>query len=134
MAETAQILVIDDEQVICMGCKKTLESEGMEVDCVENGIIGIAKLNEHKYDIVLIDLMMPAMRGWEVLAAIQKMETSIIPIIISGYATLESSLKAMQKGAFAFLPKPFTPDELRTVVRNALKKRKSLQKNECNQS
>ncbi len=126
MAKSAKILVIDDEHVICMGCKRTLKSDGMAVDCVENGILGIAKLHEKKYDIVLLDLMMPAMRGIEVLTAIQKMDEDIVPIIITGYATMESSIRTLNKGAFAFLPKPFTSEELRSVVYKALKHRKSI--------
>lgn len=126
MAKSAKILVIDDEHVICMGCKKTLESAGMTVDCVENGILGIAKLHEKKYDIVLLDLMMPTMRGMEVLTAIQKMDEDIVPIIITGYATMESSIRTLNKGAYAFLPKPFTSEELRSVVHKALKHRQAL--------
>ncbi|MBD3291206.1 response regulator [candidate division KSB1 bacterium] len=137
MVDSAKILVIDDEHVICLGCKKTLESEGMNVDCVENGLLGIAKLNEKDYHIVLLDLMMPALRGMEVLSAIERMDKAIVPIIITGYATMESSIRTLNKGAFAFLPKPFTSEELRKVVYRAIEHRKKLiekkSKNEVNE-
>ena len=137
MVDAAKILVIDDEHVICLGCKKTLEADGMVVDCVENGLLGIARLHERDYDIVLLDLMMPAIRGMEVLSAIEKMNKAIVPVVITGYATMESSIRTLNKGAFAFLPKPFTSEELRAVVRKALKHRKDLiekkLKNEVNE-
>jgi PAS domain S-box-containing protein len=120
MSEQANILVIDDEQIICFSVKQTLQQEGMQVDFAENGIIGLAKLQEKKYDIVLIDLMMPQMGGMEVLAAVRKLDPTIVAIIITGYATIESAVEAVQKGAYDYIPKPFTPDELRNVVRKGL--------------
>ena len=120
MANNANILVIDDEQIICFSVKQTLGPEGMDVDCAENGIIGLAKLQDKKYDLVLIDLMMPQMSGMDVLAAVRKIDMTIVPIIITGYATIESAVEAVQKGAYDYIPKPFTPDELRNVVRKGL--------------
>jgi DNA-binding NtrC family response regulator len=128
MKRPPNILVIDDEHVICIGCKKTLEPEGMVVDCAENGLIGLAKLHDNEYDIVLIDVRMPTMGGMDVMSAIKKMDKNIIPIIITGYATVETSIKAKKNGAFAYLAKPFTPDELRSTIKKALTKRTSILK------
>jgi len=131
MTRSANILVIDDERVICLGCKKTLEAEGMSVDMAENGLIGLAKLHDKSYDVVLIDLKMPTMGGMDVLAAIKKMDENIIPIIITGYATIETSIRAQRNGAFDYIPKPFTSKELRAVVNKALEKRRLMLDGMC---
>ena len=120
MYSKPNILVIDDEQIIRFSCKQTLEQEEMNVDLAENGIIGIAQLQEKEYDIVLIDLMMPQMSGFDVLDALRKLEQNVVAIVITGYATIESAVEAVQKGAYDYIPKPFTPDELRNVVRKGL--------------
>ena len=126
MTQNANILVIDDEQVICISCQQTLEKEGLNVDCAENGVIGLAKLQDKTYDVVLTDLMMPQISGMEILDAIRKMNQNIVAIVITGYATIESAVEAVKKGAYDYLSKPFTPDELRRVVRKALERRKLL--------
>jgi len=122
--EKIHILVIDDEPVMRLSCKKALQLEGVNVDCVENGILGIAKLHDQPYDVVLIDLMMPQLSGMHVLETIQKMNQDIVTIVITGYATKEVAEDAMKNGAFEYLAKPFTPDELRAVVSNGLQARK----------
>ncbi|MFZ5518507.1 MAG: response regulator [Candidatus Zhuqueibacterota bacterium] len=123
--EKIHILVIDDEPVMRLSCKKALQMEGVNIDCVENGILGIAKLHDQPYDVVLIDLMMPQLSGMHVLETIQKMNPDIVTIVITGYATKEVAEDAMKNGAFEYLAKPFTPDELRAVVNNGLQARKT---------
>ena len=123
--DTIHILVIDDEPVMRLSCQKALQLKGMNVDCVENGILGIAKLHDQHYDVVLIDLMMPQLSGMHILETIQKMNPDIITIVMTGYATKEVAEVTLQKGAFDYLPKPFTPDELRVVVRKGLEARKN---------
>ena len=130
MIKKVNILVIDDEAVICLGCKKTLEPDGMTVDCTENGLTGLAKLQEKSYDIVLIDLMMPTLSGMDVLSSIKKMNKNIIPIVMTGYTTIESSIKALKNGAFDYLPKPFTCEELRDVISKAIDKMKKKHSSE----
>ncbi len=126
MNEATNILIIDDEKIICFSCKQALEKEGMIVDCAENGIIGLAKIQDKAYDLVLIDLMMPQMSGLEVLDALQKYDSSIVAILITGFSTIESAVEAMKRGAYDYIPKPFTPDELRRVVHKGLERRKLL--------
>ena len=125
MAKKAKILVIDDEKVMCMGCQKTLEQDGMEVECAENGIIGLAKLQEEKYDLVLVDLMMPQLKGTQVLESIRKYDPNMMIIIITGYVTNEMNAVVLEKGAFDYLAKPFTAEELRKVVFRALQARRN---------
>jgi signal transduction histidine kinase len=120
------VLVIDDEESMRDSCCLILAKEGFETDAAENGELGLAKLEESQPDFVLIDLKMPGIGGLEVLDQVRKINPDIIPIVITGYATVNSAVEAMTRGAYDFLPKPFTPEELRLIVRRGIE-RKRLQ-------
>jgi PAS domain S-box-containing protein len=122
-----KILVIDDEERIRTGCSRILTKENCLVDMAENGEIGLKMIGEKFYDIVLIDLMMPGIGGMEVLAKVREQHPDSVGIVITGFATLEHSIEAMKKGAFDFIPKPFTPDQLRVVVSKAVRMTRTLQ-------
>jgi signal transduction histidine kinase len=124
MAETSIILVIDDEEAMRDSCSLILSKDGYRAETAENGQIGLEKAREMKPALALIDLKMPGLSGFEVLERIKDIDPGIIPIVITGYATVESAVEAMKKGAYDFLPKPFTPDELRIIIRRALERRK----------
>lgn len=130
MIEKPQILVIDDDRVIRMACELALKQEGMLVDTAENGAIGLEKIKEQQYDLVLLDLMMPELSGTQVLNEIRKFDENIVIIIITGFATIESAVETLKKGVYDYIPKPFTPDELRNVVRKGLERRALLLKTE----
>lgn len=121
------ILVIDDEQRIRDGCSKILKKERCLVDTAENGNAGLKMIADRHYDIVLTDLMMPGISGMEVVNKVREKHTDTVVIVITGFATLEHSIEAMKNGAFDFIPKPFTPDQLRVVVGKALKMTRTLQ-------
>ena len=123
MIHKVKILIIDDEDVICEGCKQTLEKDGFEVDYAKNGIIGLAKLHERAYDIVLIDLMMPQIKGMDILISVRKYNPDIVRIVITGYATEHLIDEATEKGAYDFLAKPFSASELRKVIYRAVQAR-----------
>ncbi len=129
MPTQANILVIDDEQIMRDGCSRILSKDGWAVICAQNGSQGLDEIQAHmeKIDVILLDLMMPGMSGMEVLDQVRTIDPNLIVIVITGYATVESAVEAMKKGAYDFIPKPFTPDQLRIVVRRALEKR-TLQK------
>jgi signal transduction histidine kinase/ActR/RegA family two-component response regulator len=116
----ANILVIDDEAVIRDGCIKILSKEGWKVETAENGHDGIEMVNNKNFDILLLDLMMPGMSGMEVIQEIKCRTPSLYVIVITGYATIETAVEAMKMGAYDYIPKPFTPDQLRIVVRKVL--------------
>ena len=116
----SNVLVIDDEQVIRDGCVRVLSREGYEVDAASNGNEGLQKLETRPAQVVLLDLMMPGIDGFETLARIKKRWPEITVIIITGFATVEKAVQAMKEGAFDFLAKPFNPDYLRIVVKRAL--------------
>ncbi len=114
------IVVIDDEESIRDSCRMILEKDGFLTETAENGNSGLAKVEEIKPDLVLIDLKMPGISGLEVLEKIKKIDSNIISIVITGYATIEAAVNAMKKGAYDFLPKPFTPEELRLIIKRGL--------------
>src|SRR3989304_5383987 len=129
MPDQTNILVIDDEQIMRDGCSRILSRDGWSVICAENGNQGLEEIKGHpeNIDVILLDLMMPGMSGMEVLDHIRTYDPNLLVIVITGYATVESAVEAMKKGAYDFIPKPFTPDQLRIVVRRALERR-TLQK------
>lgn len=126
MRRTAKILIIDDDKSICDSCTQVYAKDGYSVDIAGDGLTGLQKIKELKPDLALIDLKMPGMSGMEVLEEIRKIDPEIVLIVITGYATIDSAVEVMKKGAYDFLPKPFTPDELRIITKRALEKRNSL--------
>ncbi len=125
-APTPKILVVDDEEIIRIGCQRILEDSNFQVDLAENGRIGLEKVKASSYDLVLMDLMMPEMNGMELLDEIQKLDKKIVCIVITGFATIETAVDAVKKGAYDYLPKPFTPDEFRAKVNRGLEKRRLI--------
>ncbi len=131
MAQTKPIvLVIDDEEAMRDSCSLILTKDGFQAETAENGQIGLEKLKALKPDIALIDLKMPGLSGFDVLERIKDIDPRVIPIVITGYATVESAIEAMKKGAYDFLPKPFSPEELRIIIGRALERRRLAQEAE----
>jgi len=124
---TPHILVVDDEQRIRDACRMVLTSMGFTVETAVDGPKGLDLIEEKHFDILLLDLMMPNMSGFEVLSRVRDIDPDTVVIVITGYATLEHSIEAMKKGAFDFIPKPFTPDQLRAVVSKSLRYTHALQ-------
>lgn len=122
-----RILVIDDEPRIREACTIVLSERGFDVNSASDGEHGLEMIRDAHFDIVLVDLMMPTISGFDVLSEVRNHHPDTVVIVITGYATLEHSIEAMKKGAFDFIPKPFTPDQLRAVVDKSLKYTCALQ-------
>jgi signal transduction histidine kinase len=120
---TGNILVIDDEIGMREGCRRALAPHGFQVSVAEHGADGWRRLREQDFDIVLLDAMMPGMSGLELLQRIHDYDPDIICVMITGYATVDLAAQAMKQGAQDFLPKPFTSDELLTVVQRGIAER-----------
>ncbi|WP_299978124.1 response regulator [Desulfobacula sp.] len=115
-----RVLVVDDEVRIQEVCHRLLTEEGCDVEVAENGIKGLKMIEEKHFDIILLDLMMPGMSGLDVLTDVKSRHPDTVVIVITGYATLEHSIETMKKGAFDFLSKPFSPQQLRVVISKAI--------------
>jgi signal transduction histidine kinase len=115
----ANVLIIDDEIGMRAGCRRALIPHGHRVSTAQHGVEGLRKLREEEFDIVLLDAMMPGMSGLEILERIQQHDPDIVCVMITGYATVDLAAQAMKQGAHDFLPKPFTSDELLTIVNRA---------------
>lgn len=119
----AHILVVDDEKIIRDGCLKILSKEGCAVQTAGSGAEGLDLLREQPFDLLLLDLKMPGLSGMEVLQQARNLHPGLLAVVITGYATVESAVEAMKAGAYDFVSKPFTPDQLRIVVHRALEKK-----------
>lgn len=122
----AKILVIDDEQIVHESCNRILTEEGYEVKSALTGQEGFKKIEEEPFDLVITDLKMPGISGMEALKQIKKDNPNIGIIMVTGYSTAETAVEAMKLGAFDYLPKPFTPDELISVINKAVEKKRVL--------
>lgn len=118
--EKNNVLVIDDEEIVRISCVRALAPQGFEVDVAEDGLQGLSLLKGKRYDVVLTDLKMPNMDGMEVLENIRELRPEARVIVITGYSTVETAVKAIKMGAFNYVEKPFTPDGLLEAVREAL--------------
>lgn len=119
----ARILCVDDEEVILDSFRKILVLDGYSVDTVQTGQEALGLIQSHHYDFVFTDLKMPGMSGENVTQGVKYMRPDIDVIIITGYATVESAVECMKHGAMDYVQKPFTEDELLTMVKKFLIRR-----------
>ncbi len=124
MDETPKILIIDDEEIVRDSCIQILARNNYEIKTAENGQLGLEILEEYQPDLAFVDLKMPGISGFEVLEKIHAYDPTIVTIVITGFATVDSAVDAMKKGSYDFLPKPFTPDQLRLITQRGLERRK----------
>jgi DNA-binding NtrC family response regulator len=113
-------LVIDDEKIVLDSVSKILTDENYEVDVTLSGREGIDRAIKGKYDIVLTDIRMPDIGGMRVLRDVKRAKPSLPVVMITGYASIQSSVQAMKMGAADYIEKPFTPDLLLKAVASAL--------------
>jgi methylenetetrahydrofolate dehydrogenase (NADP+)/methenyltetrahydrofolate cyclohydrolase len=116
----ATILVVDDEETMRDSCCQILSKDGYLVEAARDGDSGLQKIRDIKPDLVLVDLKMPGMSGMELLEKIGDIDPNIVSVVITGYATKESAMEAKKRNAYDFLPKPFTPNQLRIVIKRGL--------------
>ncbi len=114
------ILIIDDELQICLNCKKILTNPHYKTAHALNGMDALKLMESKSFDIVITDLNMEKMGGMAVIAHINSLSPNIIIIVMTGYASVSSAVEVMKMGVFDYLPKPFTPEELRTLVQQAV--------------
>jgi DNA-binding response OmpR family regulator len=122
MKRKTSVLVVDDEKTVCKSCEKILTQEGYNVDVALSGNEALRKVRGNGFDVVIADWKMPEIDGIEVARRIKKENPNIVVIMITGYPSVESSIKALRSGISDYVPKPFTPEELSDAVIKALEK------------
>jgi len=120
----AKVLIIDDEKIIRDSFSRVLLKDGYAVSAVESGRLALERVDEEPVDIALIDLKMPGLDGMETLRELREKDPDIVSVMITGYPTIESAVKAVKLGAYDYLTKPCSPEELRIVVARAAERRK----------
>ncbi len=116
-----RILVVDDEITVCKSIRQSILSESYEVDMALSGEEALKKDRENPYDLIITDLMMPGISGLDLLRAVRDQRPEATVIMITGYPTIKTAVESVKLGAFDYLPKPFTPADLRGVVARAFK-------------
>lgn len=130
MGERLRVLVVDDEEGIRLGIRRVLAKFvasfpdiaaeiSYEVEAAATGEEAVARLRESPPDILLLDLKLPGIGGLDVLKVAQGLEPPVLTVMITAYASVTTAVEATRAGTFDFLPKPFTPDEIKSAVRRA---------------
>jgi DNA-binding NtrC family response regulator len=120
MTKSGQILVVDDEDILREVLSTLLSFESYAVDLAENGAQALEMIREKDYGVMLLDLMMPDVDGFQVLEELKKSENSPVAVVLTAYASIDRVMQAAKLNAFAFIPKPFKNDELLLAVKNAM--------------
>ncbi len=124
MSEPTRILVVDDEFGMREGCRRILSEEGYEVETAADGLAGLELFRERgNFAAALVDLKMPKMGGLELVEKLHQLDPDALILVITAYATIDTAVEATKRGAYGYIPKPFTPDELLLPVRNGLERR-----------
>jgi two-component system sensor histidine kinase/response regulator len=118
------VVVIDDDYAMRLSCCKILSKMGFRVEAFEDGTRGLEGVGRLKPGLIVVDLKMPGISGIEVISRVHEIDPQITIVVITGYATIDTAVEAMKCGAYDFLPKPFSPDELRLIVNRGLERRR----------
>lgn len=127
--EPIRILVIDDEPVICDGCRQSLGDRGHSVDVCVTGKGALDAILAGNYEVILLDMKLPDLDGMEILRRLRKEKPGEGIIVMTGYSTVKNAVDAMKLGAFDYLAKPFSDDELVLSVERAADKRRLILEN-----
>ncbi len=130
MAKKISILIVDDEESVRDSLYNWFIEDGYQVECAENAKKALAILESGNYDIILADIKMPGMDGLEMLKRIKFLRKDSIVIIMTAFATVDTAVQALKDGAFDYVTKPFDPDDLSHLIRNASKQIALMDENE----
>jgi len=119
MADKISILIVDDEESVRDSLYNWFIEDGYTVECAENAKIALQMLEEKEFDIILADIKMPGMDGMEMHRRIKSLNRDSIVIIMTAFASVDTAVQALKDGAFDYITKPFDPDDLSHLIRNA---------------
>jgi CheY-like chemotaxis protein len=114
------VLVVDDEPIVCHSLRRILSKQNCNVEEAFESNIAEQKLKNKKYDMIFLDLKMPDKDGMDVLISIKANYPDTPVIMITGFGSIDKAIEATKLGAYQFIPKPFTPEELRSVAQEIL--------------
>src|SRR5580700_8400427 len=123
------VLIIDDEAAIRESLETLLELEGYAVESASTGEEGLARIGEHSFDLVLLDLALPDRNGMELLSEIHLQDPGLSIIMVTAYGTVENAVKAMQVGAANFIQKPWDNEKLLADVHAAIARHRAEEEN-----
>jgi len=123
------VLIVDDEELLVKSCAQILSSEGYHVYTEGRGRNALDSVRRHRPEIVLSDLHLPDTDGMELLKEIRKISPETLVIVITGFATVDSSVEAIRAGAYDYIPKPFTATQLRILIGRAAQQVRLVQDN-----
>jgi PAS domain S-box-containing protein len=121
---TVRVLVVDDERGVRDGCRRIVSRRAGRVDTAETAEEAVSIFEPGRYDIALVDIKMPGMSGLDLLDVFRAKDPDLASIVITGFATLDTAIEATRRGAYDFLPKPFSPDELMAKLESAIQRRR----------
>ncbi len=130
MAKKISILIVDDEESVRDSLYNWFIEDGYYVECAENAKKALTILQSDSFDIILADIKMPGMDGLEMLKRIKSLKSDAIVIIMTAFATVDTAVQALKDGAFDYVTKPFDPDDLSHLIRNASKQISLIEENE----
>ncbi len=130
MEKKISILIVDDEESVRESLNSWFIEDGYRVECAENAKKALAILESGNFDIILTDLKMPGMDGLELLQRIKTLNKDSIIIVMTAFASVDTAVKALKEGAFDYVTKPFDPDDLSHLIRNATKQISLANENE----
>jgi DNA-binding NtrC family response regulator len=130
MAKKISILIVDDEQSVRDSLYNWFIEDGYDVECAENATKALSLLESSSYDIILADIKMPGMDGLEMLKRIKALKKDSMVIMMTAFATVDTAVQALKDGAFDYVTKPFDPDDLSHLIRNAAKQIMLSEENE----
>ncbi|MEN8192473.1 MAG: sigma-54 dependent transcriptional regulator [Bacteroidota bacterium] len=111
-----RILLIEDEKITRITLTNTLKKEGYDVISCETGVEGLEQFRKGKYDVVITDLRLPKMNGLDILREVKKQSPNTFMIVITAFASVETAVEALKLGAYDYLTKPFSPDQLLSML------------------
>lgn len=130
MAKKISILIVDDEESVRDSLYNWFIEDGYRVECAENANRALSILESDNFDIILADIKMPGMDGLEMLRRIKLLKSDSIVIVMTAFATVDTAVQALKDGAFDYVTKPFDPDDLSHLIRNASKQISLVEENE----
>ncbi|MBI1983318.1 MAG: sigma-54-dependent Fis family transcriptional regulator [Acidobacteria bacterium] len=129
MNSNVGILIVDDEPVVRDSLGKWFEEEGYTVETASSAREALLKLPRQRWDLAVVDIKMPGMDGLDLQRKMREIDPELIIVIMTGYASVETAVRALKDGAYDYITKPFDPDDLAHLIRKALEHRRMKDEN-----